>query len=90
MSKLKTRIQNKRDPWKHFVRKYLKRVEFENHLKKIILKMSKKGKVVENFIFKTFHFTISKTIKGYVVRNNYYNLGGLYEKKITRLSYQII
>ena len=72
--------KNKRNPWKHFVRKYLNKNEFETHLDTIKEMMLEKSKKSYTTIFKTFQFTI-QLINGkeMFVHNQYYNLGGIHK-----------
>ena len=76
-----SKIKNKRNPWKHFVRKYLNRVEFENFLNKTIKIMKKTGVVKKSIVFKTYMFSILINGKNVSVSNDYYNLGGSYKRK---------
>ena len=78
MSRLK-KIRRKRDPWKHFVKTYLNEDEFDYHLVNVFEKMSKDKVFKTTFIFKTFHFTVVFTFKGFFVYNEYYCLGQLYK-----------
>ena len=72
--------KNKRNPWKHFVRKYLNKNEFENHLNTVKEMMVKNQKQTLTTVFKTFQFTI-QLINGkeMFVHNHYYNLGGIHK-----------